>query len=164
MIAKNKELNNFIGHCINIGIFRPLNVLNKDYVMDYILYNYVDLWNQHNFNFENFMEFAKNNGYNIEKVDDLGDNLLMIASKMNYIDLVKTLIKLKVNLNTLDFVGRNALFISVINKNIESAAILIDAGSEINLTFNGNTILDYAKNWVGVDSKLVNLLKSKGAK
>ena len=87
---------------------------------------------------------------------------IMIAASDGDVEVVKILIKAKVNLNTKDLLGRIALGMAVHHKHRDVVKILLEAGADPNITSRNNTsILMMAA--VDGDMEMVKLLINFGA-
>lgn len=71
---------------------------------------------------------------------------LMLASRKNYENLTKILIKKNVNVNAQDHKRKTALMHASSNGSLNNVTALVSAGAKVNLKdYHGYTALDYAK-------------------
>ena len=95
---------------------------------------------------ERFTKKAKKlikNGCNLNAKDEYGYTVLMYAVDMNYIDIIKELIKAGVDLN-INRDNKTALSIAIENGNFYVAKLLIEAGAYIcDIQVTQTTILKY---------------------
>ena len=153
----SNKLDDVIIKCIEENCYKPLSVLNKEYVMKFIL---------DNFNFDldkiNFEELIKYK-FPLYVKNEYGRTSLMLASVHNNIEIVKLLIDARVDVNLQEKDGWTALMFATTNYNKKIVKLLIDAGADINIKNNkGNTALIFSK--IIKNKEIIELLKSKGAK
>ena len=72
--------------------------------------------------------------------------LMVIASKPNNIEALKYILGIcdDSDINTLSNDGYSALYISVVQNNLEASKLLIEKGADKNITINGKTLLNWA--------------------
>jgi len=88
--------------------------------------------------------------------------LINMARKGKVSNIKKILKKPGVDINFNNIYGNTALTMSVYAKKLNSIKALVEAGADINKKAGGETPLEIAKK--GGDKKIIDYLKSKGAK
>ena len=102
-IFESNNLDDLIIKCIEENCYKPLSILDKEYVMKFILNT---LW--HNLDSVNFKELIKYN-FPLNVQDDQGNTVLLIYTTRDNIEMVKILIAAGVDLNIKNEAGNTAL-------------------------------------------------------
>lgn len=128
-----------------------INIKNKDGYTPLIVACY-----SNNLDVSNYL---MNNGGDINANSKMGTALIAAVFKGN-IEIVKSLLKAKADVNLTDSNGMTALIYATINKNHEIVSLLIKAKANREIEDSlGNSALEYAV--LAEDEKLIQLLKSK---
>ena len=108
----------------------------------------------------------KINSYSLRRlniIQGMGCTILHTAVIANDVDVVKALIRRKVDLNkrmkSIKSDGLTALHLAVLDRNIEIVRLLILAGADENIKYNGLSSVDLAKSSSNKD--LIDLIKSE---
>jgi len=115
-------------------------------------FEYVDSNNNNNLLMLSAMKEPKlvntiieNNVNFINCVNSRNENALILATKFNNEDAVKNLLKIGIYVNQQDYLGNNALYYAVNNKNFNIIKLLLLNGADMNLNnLNGVSPLNHA--------------------
>ena len=149
------QLDELIHKCTLEGYYKPLSVLDKEYVMKYILNNFsID-----NLNFEELIKYD----FPLNTKNSDGDTALILTLIKNNKELFKLLIDDGANVNIKYRNGNTALMLASARNKLDFVKLLIDAGANVNLkNICGDTALFLSH--CGNNKEIIELLKSKGAK
>ena len=156
------QLDELIRKCIKENCYKPLSVLDKEYVIRLIL-------NEYPIKYINIKELIKYN-FPLNIQDSDGNTILILSLSLNNYEIVKELIDAGADINIKNFHGNSALMHSaLISKylvKLEIIKLLIASGADVNnKNYNGITTLKFIERINNKNNiELIELLKSKGAK